>query len=150
MTVIPLGRDRLTTAQKVSFRFPAHGATFRQRDTGKEFGSGEPPGFLSPVFPNDCQSKDRNATGQDQPMAEGQGMTVKRSKGQRDLVVARYEVGNELERAGHLVDRGEQAPEVPENEHEPGDHGERGLVATRKPIRLLERRREGTSPTARR
>ena len=57
-------------------------------------------------------------------MAECQGLAVERGQGQRDLVVARHEVGDELERAGHLVDRVEQAPEVAEDEHEPGDDRE--------------------------
>ena len=38
--------------------------------------SGEPAGFLEAVFPDDRQPKDRDATGQNQPMAERQGMPV--------------------------------------------------------------------------
>ena len=53
--------------------------------------------FLEAMFPHDGQTEDRHATGQNHPMAERQRMAVDRSYRQRDLVVARYEVGNELE-----------------------------------------------------
>jgi hypothetical protein len=59
-----------------------------------EFRSGEASGFFDPVFPHDGQTKDRHVAGQDQPMAEGQGMAIERGQGQRDLVVVRHEVGN--------------------------------------------------------
>ena len=45
--------------------------------------SSEAPGFFDPVFPHDGQSEDSNVTGQDQPMAERQGMAVEGRQGQR-------------------------------------------------------------------
>ena len=95
--------------------------------TAEKFLSGEAPGLLDPMFPDDGQTKDRYTAGQDQPMGEFQGVAVERGNGQRDLVVARHEVGHELKRARHLVDRSEEPTEVSEDEHEPGDDGERGL-----------------------
>ena len=71
------------------------------------------------MFPDDGQTEDRYTTGQDQPVGECQGVAVERGYGQRDLVVARHEVRNELERAWHLVDRSEEPTEVSEDEHEP-------------------------------
>ena len=41
-----------------------------------EFGSGESSGFFDLVFPQDGQSKKRQGAGEDQPMAEGQGLPV--------------------------------------------------------------------------
>ena len=96
-------------------------------DAGEELRSGEAPGFFDPVLPCDAQSEDRHVAGQDQPMAECQGLAIERGKGQRDLVVVRHQVGNELERSRHLVNRVEQASEVAEDEHEPGDDGKRSL-----------------------
>ncbi len=52
-------------------------------------------------------------------------MAVDRCDGQRYLVVTRHEMGNELERPRHLVDRGEETTEVPEDEHQPRDNRER-------------------------
>ena len=43
--------------------------------------SGEAPSLLDPVFPNDAQTKDRDTTGQDQPMGQCQGMAVERGYG---------------------------------------------------------------------
>ena len=60
-------------------------------------------------------------------MAECQGLAVERGQGQSDLVVVRHQVCNELERARHFVNRVEQASEVTENEHEPGDDGKGSL-----------------------
>ena len=73
-------------------------------------GSGEAPGLFDPVFPHDGQSEDHDVAGQDQPMAECQGVAIDRSQGQRDLVVVRHEVSDELERARHFVDRVEKPP----------------------------------------
>ena len=80
-------------------------------------------------------------------MAESQGLAIESGQGECDLVVIRHQMGNELERSRHLVNRVEQATEVAEDEHEPGDDRKRGLGCHQETDKDAEHgEREGGGP----